>query len=99
MMTHLIAFIAGCVFIALWQTLRQKPSSTPVARLPAEDRVTSDDELEASILAYISINRVHHINDLCQALEHPKGARYVRGFFHKLMEQGKIRYRDMVYTI
>lgn len=58
-----------------------------------------DLDLDAAILEYLSENQVFHINDVCRAIEHPKGARFVRAHFHQLMEQGKIRYRNMLYTI
>jgi len=103
MITHLVAFAAGGLAVFLWMSSRS--SNTPAAPTsPAVDALgsrppTSDDDLEARIIEYLSSNVVYHINDLCQSLEHPKGARYVRAHFHKLMEEGKIRYKDMVYTI
>lgn len=98
MITHLIAFIAGCITVVLWRALRQRPPEGAALELPGGEKMPSDDDLDAAILNYISTNRVYHINDLCQALHHPKGARYVRGRFHKLMELGKIKYQDMTYT-
>jgi len=98
MITHLIAFIAGCITVILWRALRQKTPGGAAIELPGSEKPPSDDDLDKAILDYISTNRVYHINDLCQALHHPKGARYVRGRFHKLMELGKIKYQDMTYT-
>ncbi|MCU0793883.1 MAG: hypothetical protein MUE42_13755, partial [Opitutaceae bacterium] len=65
----------------------------------ADPMCAPDLDLDAEIIAYISENEVFHINDVCRAIEHPKGARFVRAHFHQLMEQGKIRYRNMLYTI
>ena len=103
MITHLVAFAAGGLAVFLWMSIRS-PNTPATATPPAAgDRATppptSDEDLEARIIEYLSSNVVYHINDLCQSLEHPKGARYVRSHFHKLMEEGKIRYKDMVYTI
>ncbi len=98
MITHLIAFLAGCITVVLWQAMRRKPAMGEPLVLPGNDNLPSDEELDAAILGYIASNRVYHINDLCQALHHPKGARHVRAHFHKLMEQGRIQYKDMTYT-
>ncbi|MBE7539615.1 MAG: hypothetical protein HS122_14550 [Opitutaceae bacterium] len=98
MITHLIAFLAGCITVVLWRAIRRKTPAGDSIVLPGREDMPSDDELDAAILEYISSNRVYHINDLCQALHHPKGARHVRGHFHKLMEQGRIKYQDMTYT-
>lgn len=98
MITHLIAFIGGCITVVLWRALRRRPAGVETPELPVGEKPPSDEDLDAAILNYISTNRVYHINDLCQALHHPKGARYVRGRFHKLMELGKIKYQDMTYT-
>jgi len=103
MITHLVAFAAGGLAVFLWMSSRSSTtpatSTPPAAGKRAAPPPTSDDDLEARIIEYLSSNVVYHINDLCQSLEHPKGARYVRSHFHKLMEEGKIRYKNMVYTI
>jgi len=79
------------------------PSVTPTAQpnLPAADdaALPVDRELEGQIFAYVSEHEVYHINDVCQALEHPQGARYVRAHFHRLMERGEIVYRDLRYRV
>ncbi len=106
MLMHLLSFAAGAGIVYVWLTLRRTTAPQPGAERassgtlsPMRASAPSDEELEARIIEYLSSNVVYHINDLCQSLEHPKGARYVRSHFHKLMEQGKIRYRDMVYTV
>lgn len=106
MITHILAFVAGAVLVWL---LRKPAAPAPTASArPAVPAGNEDDadkmrapdlELDAAILEYISENQVFHINDVCRAIEHPKGARFVRAHFHLLMEQGKIRYRNMVYSI
>ena len=106
MLTHLLSFLAGALVVYVWMTLRRPAQAwSPSAQNPdIHGQRTplpgpTDEQLEERIIEYLTTNVVYHINDLCQSLEHPKGARYVRGQFHKLMEQGKIRYKDMVYTI
>ena len=105
MFTHLLAFAAGAVVVYF---ILRRSADTPVAApaaLPADTSAGGDPmrapdlDLDAEIIAYISENQVFHINDVCRAIEHPKGARFVRAHFHQLMEQGKIRYRNMLYTI
>ena len=101
MLTHLLAFAAGAALVWLFcKTAR--PASTADLAPPAgkpDPMCATDLDLDADIIAFISENQVFHINDVCRSIEHPKGARFVRAHFHRLMEQGKIRYRDMRYMI
>jgi len=94
-MTYFIAFLARVIVTLLWQAFRRQ---TPTPPPPPEPTSPSEKELEAEILRYLTTHHVYHINDLCQAIAHPKGARHIRGQFHRLMEEGKIQYRDMIYT-
>lgn len=103
LLTHLLAFAFGAILVWL---LRKSPApAAEPAVIPADAPTNGDPmrapdlDLDADIIAYISDNQVFHINDVCRAIEHPKGARFVRAHFHQLMEQGKIRYRNMVYSI
>lgn len=73
-------------------------SSTSVDETPDAMRAP-DPELDAAILEYVSSHEVFHINDVCGAIEHPKGARFVRTHFHQLMERGDIQYSHMRYRV
>ncbi|MBC8011441.1 MAG: hypothetical protein H7067_15260 [Burkholderiales bacterium] len=103
MFTHLLAFIVGAalVYFLVKRAAPAAPSPSAAATVaPGIDPMRAPDlDLDAEILEYITDNQVFHINDVCRAIEHPKGARFVRAHFHHLMEQGKIRYRNMVYSI
>lgn len=108
MLTHLLAFAAGAVlvwFLRPKPAAAEKPASAPPFPVKAapdaggDPMQATDLDLDAAIIEFISDNRVFHINDVCRAIEHPKGSRFVRAHFHRLMEQGKIRYRNMTYTI
>lgn len=95
-----VAFLLGAAF-AWWLRRAKRPAPPVAAAAPAAASVAAvrDEDLDAAIIEYLSSNQVYHINDVCRAIEHPQGARYVRAHFHKLMEEGKIRYQNMVYTI
>ena len=104
MLTHLLAFAIGAVLV--WFLRRPSaPAATasPVTAASAgagtDPMRAPDADLDADILEYVSDNQVFHINDICQALEHPKGSRFVRAHVHLLLEQGKIRYVNMTYRI
>lgn len=105
MITELLAFAAGAALV--WYLRRPAaPAPLPAAEAPAAAASTAADpmrapdaDLDADIIEYIGDNQVFHINDICRAIEHPKGSRFVRAHVHLLLEQGKIRYRNMVYTI
>lgn len=105
MISELIAFAAGAALV--WYIRRPKDSAAQLAaEASAADTANATDpmrapdlDLDAAIIEYIGENEVFHINDICHAIEHPKGARFVRAHVHMLLEQGKIRYRNMVYTI
>ena len=112
MLSHLIAFAAGAaiVYLLCRASANASSSTAPVTfhvdSTPAlvdtadsDSMRTPDADLDADIIEYIADNQVFHINDVCVAIAHPKGARFVRAHFHQLMEQGKIRYRNMLYTI
>ncbi len=109
MLSHLFAFVAGAALVyalcrasaASPAASAAKPGAMPSApAAPGGDSMREPDiDLDAAIIEYITDNQVFHINDVCRAIEHPKGARFVRAHFHQLMEQGKIRYRNMLYTI
>jgi hypothetical protein len=101
MLTHFLAFAAGAALV--YFLVNPAASATPTPSEPAspgaDPMLATDLDLDADIIEYITENQVFHINDVCRAIEHPKGARFVRAHFHQLMEQGKIRYRNMVYSI
>jgi hypothetical protein len=99
LLTHVLAFAAGAALV--WLLRRAAPPAPPAAAAPVHDDPmrAPDPELDAEIIEYIGENQVLHINDICLALEHPKGARFVRAHVHMLLEEGKIRYRNMVYSI
>lgn len=101
MLTHLLAFAAGAalVYFLVKPAATAAPAPTTPPAPGADPMLAPDLDLDAEILEYITENQVFHINDVCRAIEHPKGARFVRAHFHQLMEQGKIRYRNMVYSI
>jgi|GEM_PF-2807366 Uncharacterized protein involved in formation of curli polymers len=102
MFTHLLAFAAGALLVWLLRRSSAAPVAAPAPEpLPAgDDPMRAPDlDLDADIIEYVGENEVFHINDICRAIEHPKGARFVRAHVHMLLEQGKIRYRNMVYTI
>lgn len=98
LLTHVLAFAVGAALV--WFLRRGAPPAPPAPAPVDDDPMRAPDpELDAEIIEYIGENRVFHINDICLALEHPKGARFVRAHVHKLLEEGKIRYRNMVYSI
>ena len=102
MLTHVLAFAAGAalVYFLVKPAASASPAPTSPPPAPGVDPMLAPDlDLDADIIEYITENQVFHINDVCRAIEHPKGARFVRAHFHQLMEQGKIRYRNMVYSI
>jgi hypothetical protein len=104
LLTLLFTFAVG---LAVGWMLFRGPGATAATPPPAQPTLPTDDEdalprdleLEGKIFAYVSEHEVYHINDACQALEHPRGARYVRAHFHRLMERGEIVYRDMRYRV
>lgn len=104
LLTLLFTFAAGLA--VGWLLFRGATAATsalpPVQPTPPPDDETAlppDPELEGKIFAYVSEHDVYHINDVCQALEHPQGARYVRAHFHRLMERGEVVYRDLRYRV
>lgn len=100
MVSELLAFAAGAALV--WYLRRPAagaPASTAPVDASGDPMRARDPDLDAAIIEYIGDNRVFHINDICQAIEHPKGSRFVRAHVHMLLEQGKIRYLNMVYTI
>lgn len=103
MLSHLLAFAAGAVLVyfVLRRSAADAPTVPALTTTPdvSDPMCAPDLDLDAQIIEYISDNQVFHINDVCRAIEHPKGARFVRAHFHQLMSQGKIRYRNMLYTI
>lgn len=110
LLTHLLVLLVGLALgwaifgrraVAAVET--PKVTTKPAAALregaaggPME---AEDEELDAKIFAYVSEHEVYHINDVCVALEHPKGARFVRTRFHRLMERGEIVYRELQYRV
>jgi len=95
----IIAFLLGAA--CAWWLRRPKAVSgaAPASSDSSPDiMLARDDDLDAAIMEYVASNRVYHINDICRAIEHPKGARFVRAHFHQLMDEGKIRYRNSVYS-
>ena len=104
LLTLLFTFAVGlAVGWLLFRGTAAPATAVPAAQptLPPDDEATlpADPELEGKIFAYVSEHEVYHINDVCQALEHPQGARYVRAHFHRLMERGEIVYRDLRYRV
>lgn len=104
LITHLAAFAAGAAIVWYLRRSAAAPApAAPVSAYPGDGRDdpmrAPDADLDAAIIEYIGDNQVFHINDICRALEHPKGARFVRAHVHMLLEQGKIRYRNMTYSI
>ncbi len=103
MLTHLLAFAAGAALV--WFLVRRSAPAAPAvvetsSPPGAPDPMRAPDaDLDAAIIEYVGDNRVYHINDICQAIEHPKGSRFVRAHVHLLLEQGKVRYRNMLYTV
>lgn len=103
MISELLAFAAGAALV--WYLRRPEASAAatpPVIDGPsgaADPMRAPDPDLDADIIEYVGDNQVFHINEICRAIEHPKGARFVRAHVHLLLEQGKIRYRNMVYTV
>ena len=104
-LTHLVAIAFGALLT--WWLLRGRDtakagSDTPApttSGTPPDKMLAEDPELDARIIEFISSNRVFHINDVCQRIEHPKGSRFVRAHFHRLMDLGHIRYREMRYQV
>lgn len=105
MLTEILSFAAGAALV--WYLRRPAaPAGSPATASvssrdagPADPMRAPDGDLDADIIEYVGDNQVFHINDICRAIEHPKGARFVRAHVHMLLEQGKIRYRNMLYTI
>lgn len=103
MLTELLAFAAGAALV--WYLRRPAAPAAASANVStgaagaADPMRAADADLDADIIEYVGDNEVFHINDICRAIEHPKGARFVRAHVHMLLEQGKIRYRNMIYTI
>lgn len=108
LLTHLLVLLVGLVLG--WAIFGRRAGegaqtrgvATKARPVLIEDRIggptdAEDAELDAKIFAYVSEHDVYHINDVCGALEHPKGARFVRTRFHRLMERGDIVYRDLQY--
>jgi hypothetical protein len=110
LLTHLLVLLVGlalgwAIFGRRAGEAAETPSAgTKVRPVLIDDRAggpmdAEDAELDARIFAYVSEYEVYHINDVCVALEHPKGARFVRTRFHRLMERGEIVYRDLQYRV
>jgi hypothetical protein len=82
--------------------LRRENAALRAAARPSvtlDPTLDRDDDLDARIIEYVATNDVYHINDACEAIEHTKGSRFVRGHFHKLMDEGKITYRELRYRV
>lgn len=109
MLSHLIAFAAGALLVwffgrraaaaAASASANSGAAQATPAAAGADPMRAPDVDLDASIIEYIGENQVYHINDICEAIEHPKGSRFVRAHVHLLLEQGKIRYYDMLYRV
>jgi hypothetical protein len=110
LITHIFFLLVG--FALSWVIFGRRAgggAKTPSAATKArpvliENQVggpmdAEDAELDAKIFTHVSEHEVYHINDVCAALEHPKGARFVRTRFHRLMERGDIVYRDLQYRV
>lgn len=98
----LVLAVATALLAVMVVRLRRENAVLRAAARPQpalDPTLERDDDLDARIIEYVATNDVYHINDACEAIEHPKGSRFVRGHFHKLMDEGKINYRELRYRV